>query len=310
MPSNGMALTRSIPGFMLPTNPQQFGMSNPILTSSGPTHAWQPNTGFLQQRPALMGVPRQLPFGLSGLLAQQPATNLSPIVTPEVYTMTAEEVNTSPKGKKRSLETSSSSDAPSKQLQAKRLKKKESSDSKKKTPNPEMSLNGERRLVIHFDSFGTTGALIQTFGKARRIIPHGLTGCHTLYSERWLFRVSHSPTTIDDEYRRIVCMVWEITNVSTGHITRRVETASEALERMSNGRTITNEVFRQAMDVRADELEKLAAAEPAGPKQTSLQSRSMALRPRCFNQGILVFGLQHRIVQSKMKEQMDETSSS
>jgi len=173
---------------------------------------------------------------------------------------------------------------------------------RKRIPNPDMSLNGERRLIIHFESYGVLGEFPQTFGKARRTIPDGVRGQHTLYNERWFFKVSHSPVVMDDEERPVVQIIWEITNIASSHTTRRVETIGEAVERMNNGRTITNDVFREAMEIRAKELDVEADEESNSCRGANLRSRAQALRPRCFNQGILVFGLQHRVVQDELRK--------
>jgi len=159
-------------------------------------------------------------------------------------------------------------------------------------------LNGERRLIIDFESFGRKGPIPQTFGRGSVMIPDGLCGTHTVYQEPWRFEVRHNPA----EESNIVRITWIVKNLNTGHVYSRTETREEAKTRSALGKTIANQVFREAMNHRAKNLENTMASENNETRRALLQSLIKYLRPTRFTQGPLVFGLQHRIVQDKLTQ--------
>ena len=162
-------------------------------------------------------------------------------------------------------------------------------------------IRGERRLIINFESFGRRGEQPQTFGReGNTLIPDGLSGYHTVYQERWRFEVNHCRS--NDEQDNITRITWTVQNVNSRAITSRTETRDEALSRMTLGRSITNDVFREAMRKRANELEQVLHSEPNDTQKANLMSMIKILRPKRFTQGPLVFGLQHQIVQEKMSQ--------
>ena len=163
-------------------------------------------------------------------------------------------------------------------------------------------LNGERRLIINFDSYGEKTPNLQTCGKNGNIvIPHGIVGSHTAYSENWKFEIYYTSLTAAPDALGCIPLMWKITNLTTNISHTRTETPTEAKMRMSKGRTISNRVFREALEHRAKELERELAREIHDCRIANLQSRIARLRPRKFSEGSLIFGLQHRIIQEKMQ---------
>jgi len=160
---------------------------------------------------------------------------------------------------------------------------------KKKAP-----LVGEHRLKINFISLGGPGETPQYFGKKRCRIPDGLSGTHELYNQKWKFE-SHHRRSGD-----VTTINWRITNLTSGTIIERTETTHEAFIREYKGQTICNQILRDALDVRAKELEKAIRDRPA--KGTNgLQNSLKALRPRKCIMGLLFFGLLHQCVQENLK---------
>jgi hypothetical protein len=71
--------------------------------------------------------------------------------------------------------------------------------------------------------------------------------------------------------------------------------------RETSGRTISNKVFRDAMEHRAREYEEQQAAEDNHVRKANLESLIKGLRPKRFSEGPLCFGLQHICVQERMR---------
>jgi len=169
-------------------------------------------------------------------------------------------------------------------------------------------LRGERRLIIHFESYGSKGLVPQGFGKSGHLLPDGLRGRHTLYHEQWKFSITHGePRTRRAAYTAaaagsVVCITWTIIHERTGLKFSRTETEEEATERILNGRTISNHVFREALKAQVQLLMDSQNDGSNQARQAERDFRIKTLQPRCFNQGLLVFGLQHKIVQDKMKD--------
>ena len=158
-------------------------------------------------------------------------------------------------------------------------------------------LQGEHRLIITFEDYGAMGAHPQTLGRDSNIfIPDGLSGYHTVYQERWRFEVKHC---LPDE-QNITRVTWTIQNLNSRGISSRTETKDEARTRVTKGRTIANQVFREAMDKRANELEQWSQLESNETRKAHLLSLVRNLRPKRFTSGPLVFGLQHQFVQDKI----------
>ena len=160
-------------------------------------------------------------------------------------------------------------------------------------------LEGERRLIIEFQSFGTKGQLPQTFGRRPVYIPDGLIGKHTAYDEMWKFEIHHT-AYLAREDSTVCCLTWRITNVKSGDTVERTETPDEAEARSTLGWTIASKTFREALHRRANQLEASLAEETNSTRLANLKSLIRTLRPKTFTQGPLVFGLKHRIVQERL----------
>jgi len=154
---------------------------------------------------------------------------------------------------------------------------------------------GENRLQIGFISLGKSGEVPQGFGRKHRIIPDGLLGTNVTYHERWQFEVVHHK-----KESGVITIEWKITNLSSGTITTRTETLSEAILRQTRGKTICNLVVREALDKCALELETSVLLISDNPLRiANLQSRAKALRPKRCLIGLLFFGLLHEAVQEQ-----------
>lgn len=164
-------------------------------------------------------------------------------------------------------------------------------------------LRGERRLVISFESLGSRGQHPQPFGKSGALIPDGVSGSHTVYNERWRFEITHGKDVFTVERMKCVCLTWKVTNLTSGHTTAVTETRDEAVIRNSQGQTITNRVFREALEARAKDLESGLVGESNFKKITQTQALIRSLRPKRFSEGPLVFGLQHKIIQDRMLQE-------
>jgi len=172
---------------------------------------------------------------------------------------------------------------------------------KPEVDNRACTLRGERRLVIIFEDIGECGPCPQTFGKSGALIPDGVCGTHTVYNERWRFEIAHGNDVFQIDKLICVCITWKITNLTTGTTTSMTETRDEAVIRNSQGQTISNKVFREALESRARDLEERLEKETNPKRVAQLQSLIKALRPKRFSEGPLIFGLQHRVVQEKMQ---------
>jgi len=164
------------------------------------------------------------------------------------------------------------------------------------------SLRGEKRLIVHFDSFGHRGLIPQRFGKSGYLIPDGLQGRHTLYHERWRFSITHGKPQGKEGEQPYVAITWTVIHEKTGTEHSRTETKEEASERVLNGRTVSNIVFREAFNAQVQSLMNLLKLDSSvrSRKKEELETQIRTLQPRCFNQGLLGFGLQHKIVQDQL----------
>ena len=168
-------------------------------------------------------------------------------------------------------------------------------------------LRGEKRLVIHFESFGILGShgCPQTCCRVQKcVIPDGLCGTHKMYGEHWKFRITHTDDFFQDKNSFCVCLLWEVTNLSTGKISQHRESHREASLRMKRGDTVSSKLFRSALEAHAEFLEKQLALwdpETHANKILQINNKIRALRPKKFSEGTLVFGLQHSIVQQKIR---------
>jgi hypothetical protein len=162
------------------------------------------------------------------------------------------------------------------------------------------SLRGERRLVIAFDSLGSRGKYPQTFGKSGALIPDGVCGAHTVYNERWKFEITHGKDVFVVDKIQCVCVTWKVTNLMTSAVTSVTETRDEAIIRNTQGQTISNRVFREALEARAKDLERRAKEETNSKRLAQVEALIRSLRPKRFSEGPLIFGLQHKSVQDRM----------
>jgi hypothetical protein len=156
---------------------------------------------------------------------------------------------------------------------------------------------GEHRLKVVFESFGTLTKYPQSFGTKGHYVPDGLCGTHKMYNEGWRFHVHHNGLVENG----VVRLTWTITNLSTSIVHSMTETNEQARRRCNLGHTISNRVFKQAMEHRASQLEA-EMSDKTTPKSrlSNLKRLVRALRPKAFSEGLLAFGLQHRIVQDRM----------
>ena len=168
-------------------------------------------------------------------------------------------------------------------------------------------LQGEHRLIIQFENLGTLGRNVQNFGNNNCYVPDGLIGTHTVYNQPWKFEIHHGPTE-----EGVTCIIWKITNLQTGEIHEATETPDEARRRERQGWTISNRLFRDAMKSRVDSLLESLDTETDSTKVANIHSLIKHLQPKRFNEGTLVFGLQHRQIQDRMNKlllQRTETNS-
>ena len=116
-----------------------------------------------------------------------------------------------------------------------------------------------------------------------------------MYNEKWQFEVIHC------QENDLILIEWRITNLSSGTVTSRTETPSEAKARQASGKTICNLVVREALEKRAVELESSAMLLEDSPlRVANFQSRAKALRPKRCLIGLLFLGLLHETVQEHM----------
>jgi len=198
--------------------------------------------------------------------------------------------------RRNSSDSSSNEEIQSTSKRARGSVKYDKSESK-----PPSILSGENRLVIAFEKFGTKGAIPQTFGKSGVLIPDGLLGTHTVYQQKWKFEIYHGEIVDHMERDVCVCITWKVTNLHSGAVYARTETPREARTRRKLGRTIINQIFQEAMRMRAAELELLLENQEMDDiKRSNIKSLVQTLRPGRFTMGPLVFGLQHKTVQEQI----------
>ena len=145
---------------------------------------------------------------------------------------------------------------------------------------------------------------MQTFGRCRNVIPDGLSGTHHAYNHNWRFVLRHAPSG-EDGFTRII---WKVTNLDTMNTVEVIETINEAIRREEQGWTISNKVFRKALKIRSKQLEEIIEQETNQTRIANYLSIIKGLSPKQFNEGTLVFGLQHRIVQKRMIELLEEVN--
>jgi len=179
----------------------------------------------------------------------------------------------------------------------KRKKSEKEEECEEKEFGDQVKLQGEQRLIIDFESFGTLGKTIQRMGKNGNIVPDGLRGTHTVYHERWRFEINHG--SIEDG---LICLIWKITNLSTNEVFEMQETKNQARQRSNLGWTISSKVFRVALEAHIRDLSEQINSEDNSNRRANLQNLRANLNPKRFNSGLLIFGLHHRIVQQKMEE--------
>ena len=171
---------------------------------------------------------------------------------------------------------------------------------------PEHGLSGERRLNIDFVSLGARSRTpAQTFGKNDMIIPHGLCGVHTMYSQRWKFEILHgtTPSTtgpVSETNQRVV-LTWNVTNLNSMSVISMTETPQQASLRQATGITICNRVMRKALQQRASELElEMTEGDKTPTQVANIQSLVRQLRPKQCTEGLLFFGLRHKCVHNRV----------
>jgi hypothetical protein len=179
----------------------------------------------------------------------------------------------------------------------------------------EREFNGEERLSIQFDSYGKLGDTAAKLGKKGQI-PDGLSGSFTMYAERWAFLVQYSSVSLCKDGKDRVCIEWCIkSSPSWSDYHRVVETPDDAQRRETRGFTLCNRVFREAMQRRAEEYEKLAEQERQSPTPNPLQinnfeKQAVFLRPDKVSEGPLLFGLRHRAVQESFRSTSSSSTDS
>ena len=162
-------------------------------------------------------------------------------------------------------------------------------------------LKGEEKLVIQFESYGDLGDSIQTLGKTGIIIPDGLCGMHTSYNQSWKFEIHH----VRNE-ENAPCLRFRITHLNSNQVCEVTESLSETEKRNNLGWTICNKIFRIALKNLTKHLEEELSREKDPGQIEVIRSAVKVLKPKRFAGGLLLFGLQHRIVQKKMSRLLEE----
>jgi len=176
-------------------------------------------------------------------------------------------------------------------------------DEESENPSNKSRILREDKMKINFESLGNRGDYPQTFGTLGALVPDGLCGTYKMYNQLWRFEIIHGKPVFDSVGKlKCVCITWDVTNLTTGTLTSRIETIEEAVIRNSQGFTICNQVFREALEARTKHLESLLANETDHRRLTRLLKDIKVLRPKRFSEGLRVFGLHHRIVQEQMRE--------
>lgn len=164
---------------------------------------------------------------------------------------------------------------------------------------------GESRLRISFENLGQLGKVVQVSGRyGDTIIPDGLCGTHMLYSQRWRFEITHEQA-IDG----VIRLSWKLTNLESSRVHALTETIDEAISRQERGRTIASKIFQQAVKDRCTELQKDLLTEVNELRRSNLTSLVRILAPKQLTEGSLVFGLQHQVVQDKMRDYLNSSVS-
>lgn len=167
-------------------------------------------------------------------------------------------------------------------------------------------LNGEQRLAIKFSQYGRKHPLPQKTGKKKGIIPDGIAGSFMMYNETWNFEVNYKQTEICDDGVERVCLEWVVTNETSKVRHSVVETPAQAVKRDTRGVTLCNSVFREALELRAKDYERILEEERHGTgdfdreRMLTLQKQIEALRPQRFSEGPLLFGLRHQTPQDRL----------
>jgi hypothetical protein len=163
-----------------------------------------------------------------------------------------------------------------------------------------IKLNGERRLKIYFEDMGHIGKRPQRFGKSGYFIPDGLRARARMYDQNWKVELVHDIIT-DRAGREATVVTWTISSVDSGSTVSITESAEEVEVRESCGRTICNVAVREALRRRAEELsESLSTIPPNSPMHLTTINLINALQPKKCSVGLLVFGLLHECVQTRM----------
>jgi hypothetical protein len=160
------------------------------------------------------------------------------------------------------------------------------------------SIKGEARLNIKFTCLGEPGVIPQRFGKHECGIPNGLSGTLQMYDQRWRMLIEHFPQPDGVT----VLIRWTITNLTSGTVTTQMETMQDAIVRETCGRTICNNVLKQALETRAQELEQsmemMIKDNPT--RAANVRNLVKVLRPKRCTVGLLFFGLLHEQVQTEL----------
>lgn len=219
-----------------------------------------------------------------------------------------EENKDGPNSRKRqlpNLEDGSSCTSDSDQPTRKQLRQAKSQKAEPKRKH-EATLDGERRVAIDFENYGTLGTIPQTYGKGVLIVPDGVCGKYTAFGQRWKFSIAHKgePVVCEDGVLR-TCLSWNITNLSSGQTHTVVETCTDALKRDRDGKTLCNRAFREALALRAEglqaECKQAEINDPHGSLVTDIESQLKTLKTKRFSEGPLFFGLRHASLQKEMQ---------
>ena len=168
---------------------------------------------------------------------------------------------------------------------------------------------GEKRMAITFKSYGVIGDMPQRMGNRNLFVPDGVKGTFSKYAEEWEFEVVHSHSSVlCEDGKKRVCVTWTMKHPASGEKIVSSESPREAMTREKLGRTICNKVFRDALEKRKVEYEKLLLEETSRPepndsKVSNLEALIETLGNHRFAQGPLVFGLYHRELQNAMARQ-------
>ena len=162
-----------------------------------------------------------------------------------------------------------------------------------------LAVVGESRLKVRFENRGKLGALPQRFGKSGLLVADGLSGTHDMYEQPWRFQVTQGPA-VDKE---VALITWSITNLSSGRTKSVTETSKQASVRHHSGRTICNQVLKDALTERYTELEALLPTLQNNPtREANVKSMMKVVAPRRCTVGLLFCGLLHECIQSPFEK--------